>query len=179
MFAESLAHVVSRRSDAKGVQIMVDRHGCNLQATNDNSRKLRLFAHDCYCAADPPDKFAEIIFLAVDARRLFGLAPRLRTALVRCPQQVKTLVYPDGVASWIPNTMDTISCDPSTTRKGAECEEEAPALAITEASTLAPVHDQERPGKHLDAGYAMLILATVLASSGSKSKVTASHRSRS
>jgi hypothetical protein len=67
-YAESLVHMVSRRGDAKALQILID-NGCNLQVADDYGR---LPLHDCCWAADPAFEVADII-LAADPR-LFYMA---------------------------------------------------------------------------------------------------------
>jgi hypothetical protein len=67
-FGESLVHMMSRRGDAKGLQILID-NGCNLQVADDYGRTP---LHDCCWAADPAIEVADII-LAADPR-LFYMA---------------------------------------------------------------------------------------------------------
>jgi hypothetical protein len=67
-FGESLVHMMSRRGDAKGLQILID-NGCNLQVADDYGRTP---LHDCCWAADPAFEVADII-LAADPR-LFYMA---------------------------------------------------------------------------------------------------------
>jgi hypothetical protein len=66
VYAESLVHMVSRRGDAKGLQILID-NGCNLQVADDYGRTP---LHDCCWAADPAFEVAELI-LAVDPRLFY------------------------------------------------------------------------------------------------------------
>jgi hypothetical protein len=65
-YAESLVHMVSRRGDAKALQILVD-HGCNLSVADDYGRTP---LHDCCWAADPAFEVADII-LAADPRLFY------------------------------------------------------------------------------------------------------------
>jgi hypothetical protein len=65
-YAESLVHMVSRRGDAKGLQILID-NGCNLQVADDYGRTP---LHDCCWAADPAFDVAELI-MAVDPRLFY------------------------------------------------------------------------------------------------------------
>jgi hypothetical protein len=65
-YGESLVHMVSRRGDAKALQILID-NGCNLQVSDDYGR---LPLHDCCWAADPAFEVADII-LAADPRLFY------------------------------------------------------------------------------------------------------------
>jgi hypothetical protein len=65
-YAESLVHMVSRRGDAKALQILVD-NGCNLSVADDYGRTP---LHDCCWAADPAFEVADII-LAADPRMFY------------------------------------------------------------------------------------------------------------
>jgi ankyrin repeat protein len=65
-YAESLVHMVSRRGDAKALQILID-NGCNMQVADDYGR---LPLHDCCWAADPAFEVADII-LAADPRLFY------------------------------------------------------------------------------------------------------------
>jgi hypothetical protein len=65
-YAESIAHMVSRRGDAKGLSILMD-HGCNLQVADDYGRTP---LHDCCWAADTAFEVADII-IAVDPRLFY------------------------------------------------------------------------------------------------------------
>jgi hypothetical protein len=65
-YAESIAHMVSRRGNAKGLSILME-HGCNLQIADDYGRTP---LHDCCWAADTAFEVADII-LAVDPRLFY------------------------------------------------------------------------------------------------------------
>jgi hypothetical protein len=65
-YAESIAHMVSRRGNAKGLSVLME-HGCNLQIADDYGRTP---LHDCCWAADPAFEVADII-LAIDPRLFY------------------------------------------------------------------------------------------------------------
>jgi hypothetical protein len=128
-YAESLVHMVSRRGDAKGLQILID-NGCNLQVADDYGRTP---LHDCCWAADPAFEVAELI-LAVDPRLFYMTDLRGAVPL--------TYVRKEHWPLWIEyleSKKDLLWPKRNLANDG---EEEAPALTLLEANSR-PLKDPE------------------------------------
>jgi hypothetical protein len=128
-YAESLVHMVSRRGDAKGLQILID-NGCNLQVADDYGRTP---LHDCCWAADPAFEVAELI-LAVDPR-LFYMTD-LRGALPL------SYVRKEHWPLWIEYLESKKDILWPKRKLKIDGEEEAPALTLLDANSR-PLKDPE------------------------------------
>jgi hypothetical protein len=121
-YAESLVHMVSRRGDSKGLQILID-NGCNLQVADDYGRTP---LHDCCWAADPAFEVAELI-LAVDPRLFYmtdlrGAVPLTYVRKEHWPLWIEYLESKKDIL-WPKRNLAT------------DGEEEAPALTLLEANS--------------------------------------------
>jgi hypothetical protein len=128
-YAESLVHMVSRRGDAKGLQILID-NGCNLQVADDYGRTP---LHDCCWAADPALEVAELI-LAVDPRLFYLTDRRGAVPLTYVPKEHWILWI-----EYLESKKDILWPKRNLVNDG---EEEAPALTLLEANSR-PILDRE------------------------------------
>jgi hypothetical protein len=128
-YAESLVHMVSRRGDAKGLQILID-NGCNLQVADDYGRTP---LHDCCWAADPAFDVAELI-LAADPRLFYMTDTRGAVPL----SYVRKEHWPAWI-DYLESKKDILW--PKRNLK-IDGEEEAPALTLLDANSR-PLKDPE------------------------------------
>jgi hypothetical protein len=139
-YAESIAHMVSRRGNAKGLQILMD-HGCNLQIADDYGRTP---LHDCCWAADPAFEVADII-LAIDPRMFYMTDKRgaLPLSYVRQEHWSDWIEYLESKKDifWPKRNVDV------------DGDQEAPALTLLEANSI-PMPD---PKNALTAEMAAMV----------------------
>jgi hypothetical protein len=128
-YAESLVHMVSRRGDAKGLQILID-NGCNLQVADDYGRTP---LHDCCWAADPAFEVADLI-LAVDPRLFYMTDLRGAVPL--------SYVRKEHWPAWIEYLESKKDILWPKRKLKIDGEEEAPALTLLDANSH-PLMDPE------------------------------------
>jgi hypothetical protein len=122
-YGESLAHMVSRRGDARALRVMIN-HGCSVQAADDYGRTP---LHNCCLAAEPAFDVAEYI-LEIDVRLLHMTDCRGASPL--------SYVRKEHWAFWIEFLESKKDVFWPRRDLANEGEEELPALAMLGANTL-------------------------------------------